>query len=88
VPTKKLKVPPLVSIVWADASDAADTWAHESDIEEWANELALVRSCGYLITKTKYYYVIAADWSPTGDRLHGRVTKIPIPWVQEFRKMR
>ncbi len=71
----------FVRIVWYDAQDARDTWVRitDDDTLAWMDELAEVVSYGYLIKKTKHYYVIAAD--RCHDTTVGRVTKIPRPWV-------
>ncbi len=78
----------FVRIVWYDAQDARDTWVRISDDDtiNWMDELAEVISFGYLIKKTKHYYVIAADLCH--DTTVGRMTKIPCPWVLSIKTIR
>lgn len=77
----------FVRIVWYDAQDAHEAWIHIDDepFIEWMDELCTVVSYGYLIKKTKHYYVIAADLC--GDHSVGRVTKIPRPWILNIRQL-
>jgi len=78
----------FVRIVWYDAQDARDTWVSITSEEtiKWMDELALVVSYGYLIKKTKNYYIIAADLCD--DMTVGRMTKIPCPWVKKIQTVK
>ena len=73
---------PLVMIVWDDAEDPDDgkTWMDQEDVEAFAARHCVVRSVGYLVSKTDKYVTLAADWIEQLGHF-GRVTKIPAGMV-------
>ena len=86
--TKKSIPPPFYLVVWHDAEDAKQTWMVECEAKEFGERSCEVISFGYLLSRTKQYVVLAADWirkSEGEEAQYGRVTKIPTPWVKTVR---
>lgn len=78
----------FVRVRWHDAADLEKTWVQPEDIAQFTNELCEVISWGWLVSASKKYVTLAADYIADTDT-YGRVTKIPkgmIAQVEEFKQ--
>lgn len=66
----------FVKVRWHDAQDEGSAWVQAEDLQRFTDELCEVISWGWLVSETKKYITLAADYIPSGDT-YGRVTKIP-----------
>lgn len=79
----------FVRVVWHDAADLSDkTWVSPEDVAQFSNELCEVISWGWLVSTSKTYLTLAADYIADTET-YGRVTKIPkgmVAKVEEFKQ--
>jgi hypothetical protein len=78
----------FVKVRWHDAQDGYSTWVAAEDIPRFTEEPCEVVSWGWLVSETKRYITLAADYipGPPGET-YGRVTKIPrgmVVKIEEF----
>mgnify|MGYP001611023392 FL=1 len=74
----------LVRLTWTDASDHNETWASAEEAAAFSAAPSLIRSAGFLVSKTDKYVTLGGDWDET-DQNWGRLTKIPAGMVKELR---
>lgn len=78
----------FVRVVWHDAADLEKTWVQPEDIQQFADESCEVVSWGWVVSASKKYITLAADYISETDT-YGRVTKIPhgmVVKVEEFKQ--
>lgn len=78
----------FVRVRWHDAADLEKTWVQPEDIEAFTKEFCEVLSWGWLVSTSKTYLTLAADYIADTDT-YGRVTKIPrgmVASVDEFKQ--
>jgi len=82
---KRVLAVKFVRILWYDASDGPLGWSSltEPEIQAWMEKPALVLSYGYLVKKTRHYYILAADLCD--DLVISRLTKIPVDCVKNMK---
>lgn len=77
---------PLVKVVWIDAQDHSDPWVHEDEVTAFGARDCPIVSVGFMVSKTNKYITLGADWDAE-DSNYGRVTKVPISWVQSITEL-
>lgn len=83
---------PFVMIKWLDAADSRKRgWQAKEDLEQFISSPIVCYSAGWLVAKTRWDYILSADWSPaiedeTQDDW-SRPTKIPKKMVVEVKEM-
>ena len=78
----------FVRVVWHDAADLEKTWVGAEDIAQFTNELCEVVSWGWVVSTSKKYVTLAADYIAETET-YGRVTKIPrgmVAHIEEFKQ--
>lgn len=78
---------PFVCVTWHDAADKDGTWTHEAEIQAFGAELCEVVSWGWVVSRTKQYVTLAADYITDTDTW-GRITKIPRGMVVKIEEMK
>lgn len=78
---------PFVKVLWHDACDSEKTWIPDAEVAEFGKEPLEVISWGWLVSKTKQYVTIAADYIADTDT-YGRVTKIPTGMCQTIEEFK
>lgn len=74
---------PWVVVKWLDAEDFRDsTWATEEEAAAFNAIDCLVESRGWLVSKSKYYVTLAADFAPP--HTWGRLIKIPRKMIKSL----
>ena len=74
----------LVLLTWTDARDHGDPWASAEEAAAFSAAPSLIRSTGFLVSKTEKFVTLGGDWDET-DQNWGRLTKIPAGMVKELR---
>lgn len=70
----------MVLVEWRDAQDYSGAWVDQKEAEDFGGQECVIRSLGFVVSKTAKYITLAADWHEAeGD--YGRVTKVPIGMI-------
>lgn len=79
------KEPKLIYIEWCDAVASGNEWTFEDVVQEWGEITEwVVKECGWLISETKEYIVIASCYKEPDeftDAQFKHLMKIPKPWI-------
>ena len=71
----------FVCVAWWDAEDyTAAGWASQEETDAFNAHPCLALSYGYLVSKTKHYITLAADF--IAPATYGRLMKIPRKMIQ------
>ena len=78
----------LIEVGWDDAEDPPEgkAWLDEAEVEEFSTQTTLVKSCGYLVSKTDKYLTVAGDYIEKLEH-RSRVTKIPVGAIVTIREI-
>ena len=74
----------LVLLTWTDARDHGEPWASAADAAAFSAAPSLIRSTGFLVSKTDNFVTLGGDLDET-DQSWGRLTKVPTGMVKELR---
>jgi len=84
-PVYKDKKYKLVYLEWCDAIASGMDWTYTDIVMEWGEKSNwVVRECGWLISETKEYIVIASTWKPEDELCQEQfkqLMKIPKTWI-------
>lgn len=77
----------LVEVIWSDAEEQSkEGWLNGLEIEEFEKKDTIVRSVGYLKSKTDKYLTLVGDWALDPEEF-GTARKIPIQMIKEVRDL-
>ena len=75
----------LIYLEWCDAIASGMEWTDTAVAERWGEESNwIVKECGWVISETKQFIVIASTWKPEDELCQEQfkqLMKIPKTWI-------